>query len=98
MRDRKEYMKEFILDGLRQLFGFTKPRTEQIIFTHYAWNKLTEFSLDPDTVINAYRYGTERKKDMIVHKYRNYQIGMYIKPYELKENHVLIITVWKREV
>lgn len=54
-------------------------------------------NLPPDAVLDAYRFGEEIKPGMIIRKYPNFQIGMYVKPYELKENHVLIITVWKRE-
>lgn len=28
--------------------------------------------------------------------YPAFHVGMYVKPYEMKPNHVLIITVWKR--
>jgi hypothetical protein len=62
-------MKEFMLDILRQVFGWSKPQDGSLIYTRYSYNKMNEYDLDVKTLHNVYRTGREVKRDMIVKKY-----------------------------
>jgi hypothetical protein len=90
-------MKEIVMDIVRQLFGWSKPRTGKLVITHYAFTKMSEFGLDVMTLHDAYMYGEEVKPNMIVRKYRNYQVGIIVKPDENRwtDNQFVIVTYWK---
>jgi hypothetical protein len=99
-------MKQLILDigkeALRQLFGLQKPRSGKLVLTRYAFQKMTEYQLDQETLENAFRHGRQARAGKITHKYARYSIGLYYKrldspiqnPQE-SENTYLITTCWR---
>jgi hypothetical protein len=99
-------MKQLILDigkeALRQLFGLQKPRSGKLVLTRYAFQKMTEYQLDQETLENAFRHGRQARAGKITHKYARYSIGLYSKrldspiqnPQE-SENTYLITTCWR---
>jgi hypothetical protein len=76
-------MKQLIIDmgreALRQLFGLQKPRGGKLVLTRYAFQKMTEFKLDRDTLENAFRHGRQARAGKITHKYARYSVGLYYK-------------------
>jgi hypothetical protein len=79
-KKERKYMKEFMLDILRQVFGWSKPQDGSLIYTRYSYNKMNEYDLDVKTLHNVYRTGREVKRDMIVKKYGRFHIGIVVKP------------------
>lgn len=96
------FMKQFLQDIFRQIFGIQKPRTGKVIMTHYAHQKMREHQLAVDTLEDTFRHGEEVKEGKIVRKYANYSVGIYYKLEETQfhkniksENRYVIITCWK---
>jgi hypothetical protein len=90
-------MKNFLHDLLRGVLRLLKPRRGKLIVTRHASGKMYEHYLDNETVQDVYRYGEEIKKNMIVHKYRNYTAGIIIEPDEANNNCIVVATCWKRD-
>jgi hypothetical protein len=88
-------MKEFMLDILRQIFGWSKPRKGNLIFTRYSYNKMTEYGLDAKTIRDVFRLGREVKRDMIVRVYGRHHVGIVVKP-DINTDGFLVITCWRR--
>jgi hypothetical protein len=79
-------MKQLILDigkeALRQLFGLQKPRSGKLVLTRYAFQKMTDYKLDRETLENAFRHGRQARAGKITHKYARYSVGLYYKRLE----------------
>jgi hypothetical protein len=90
----EQVLKDFAWDMLRQLFGWGKPRTGQLILTRHAVNKMHEHQLDVETLRDVFMHGEEVKKDMITRQYAEYSVGLYYK-YDRAENTYVITTCWK---
>jgi hypothetical protein len=101
-------MNNLILDlgkeVLRQLFGLAKPRSGKLVLTRYAFQKMTEYQLDQETLENAFRHGSQSRAGKITHKYARYSIGLYYKrldspirkPLQTEpETTYLITTCWR---
>jgi hypothetical protein len=91
-------------EALRQLFGLQKPRGGKLILTRYAFQKMTDYQLDRETVENAFRHGRKSQGGKIIHKYARYSVGLYYKrldpPIRIDqqsepEDTYLITTCWK---
>ena len=78
----KQFIKTIGMGVLRQLFGLSQPRGGRITLTAHAFQKMTEYKLDPETVENAFRHGKRGRAGMIIHKYARYSIGLYYKRLE----------------
>jgi hypothetical protein len=99
-------MKQVLLDigreALRQLFGLQKPRSGKLVLTRYAFQKMTDYKLDQETLENAFRHGKQARAGKITHNYASYSVGLYYKrldspiqkPLE-SESTYLITTCWK---
>ena len=96
----KQIIKDFAGDIVRQLFGVQKPRNGKLIITRHAYTKMREFQLDQQTLHDVFRHGENVTETMIVRKYRNYSVSMFVKPddskFRVKDQYV-VITCWKRE-
>ena len=53
----RQFFKNIGMGVLRQLFGLSQPRAGKITLTAHAFQKMTEYKLDPETVENAFRHG-----------------------------------------
>ena len=90
----KHTLKEFMLDMVRQLFGFSKPRQGKLILSRNALNKMHEYQLTPETLQDVFTYGEEDKPGRIIRKYAEYSVGIYFKVDEQSGKYV-ITTCWK---
>jgi len=98
-------MKQFLLEILRQLFGWGTPRDGKLVLTRNAFHKMRDYQLDDKTLIDTFRYGKEVSrgdKMQVTRKYANYSVGLWYKTvytpfhHNLKlEKRYLIITCWK---
>jgi hypothetical protein len=61
-KKEREFMKEFMLDILRQVFGWNKPRKGNLIFTRYSYNKMGEYGLDVKTIREVFRWESRLRK------------------------------------
>jgi hypothetical protein len=96
----KQIIKEFILDMIRQILGWSKPRVGEIILTPYTMQKMREYGLDIATLEDVFRHGVG-KKHKIVQRYSNAIVGLYFKsvkskPFQPQPRYV-ITTCWKRK-
>jgi hypothetical protein len=91
-------------EALRQLFGLQKPRSGKLVLTRYAFQKMSDYKLDRDTLENAFRHGRQARVGKITHKYARYSVGLYYKrldsPIRIDqqsepEDTYLITTCWK---
>jgi hypothetical protein len=89
-------------EALRQLFGIQKPRSGKLILTRYAFQRMSEYKLDRETLENAFRHGKQARVGKITHKYAKYSIGLYYKRLDSPiqspqkpEDTYLITTCWK---
>jgi hypothetical protein len=98
----KQFFKDIGREALRQLFGLQRPRSGKLVLTRYAFQKMTEFKLDRDTLENAFRHGRQARAGKITHKYARYSVGLYYKrldspiqnPREPQDTY-LITTCWR---
>jgi hypothetical protein len=100
-----EVLKDFALDMLRQLFGWSHPRGGKLVLTRNALHKMHEFQIEMDTLADAFKHGEAIQKGdkmQITRNYANYSVGLWYKtiytPFHknLKsEKRFLIITCWK---
>ena len=98
----KQFIKNIGMGVLRQLFGLSQPRAGRITLTAHAFQKMSEYKLDAETVENAFRHGKRGRAGMITHKYARYSIGLYYKRLQTSlknplqpEDTYLITTCWK---
>jgi hypothetical protein len=98
----KQFIKDIGMEVFRQVFGLQKPRTGKIVLARHAFQKMTEYKLDRETVENAFRHGKRGRAGMIIHKYARYSIGLYYKRLQTSLNNplqpeatFLITTCWK---
>jgi len=89
----KLILKDFVLDMLRQLFGWGKPREAKLILSRHALNKMHEHQLDTATLRDVFRTG-ERTGEKITRRYPNYSVGLYYK-YDEAKHAFIITTCWK---
>jgi len=90
-------------EALRQLFGLKQPRNGKIVLTRYAFQKMTDYKLDRETLENAFRHGKESRRGKITHKYTRYSVGLYYirlgspiqRPQSAPGDTFLITTCWK---
>ena len=89
-------------EALRQLFGFQKPRSGKLVLTRYAFQKMTDYKLDQETLENAFSHGKQARAGKITHKYAHYSVGLYYKRLDSpiqkplqSENTYLITTCWR---
>ena len=91
-------------EALRQLFGLREPRGGKIVLSRHAFQKMTEYQLDRDTIENAFRHGRRGRPGQIIHKYARYSVGLYYKRLDSPiqkdqqsepEHTYLITTCWK---
>ena len=96
----KQFIKEFIFDIIRQIFGWSKPRAGEIILTPYTMQKMREYGLDIATLEDVFRHGVG-KKHKIVQSYSNAIVGLYFKAVKSKlfqsQPRYVITTCWKRK-
>jgi hypothetical protein len=98
----KQVIHDIGREALAQLFGFQKPRRGKLVLTRYAFQRMTEYKLDRETLENAFRHGRQARAGKITHKYARYSIGLYYKrldspiqnPQEPQDSY-LITTCWK---
>jgi hypothetical protein len=93
---------EFLMDTLRQLCGWAKPRQGRIILTHHAFVKMREYQLDPHTLEDTFRFGEEIAEEKIIRTYDRYSVGLIYKFDDTQllkstkqETRFVIITCWK---
>jgi hypothetical protein len=94
-RRKQENMKEFGLDILRQLFGLSKARDGEIVFSRLTVSRMYEYQISGKTIQNIFRFGIEKKPGMIIQKFNEYSVGLYYK-YDHAEDKYLITTCWKQ--
>jgi hypothetical protein len=91
-------------EALRQLFGLREPRGGKLVLSRHAFQKMTDYQLDRETLENAFRHGRKSQGGKIIHKYARYSIGLYYKRLESPiqksaqpqpEYTYLITTCWK---
>jgi hypothetical protein len=87
-------MKEFLLDIMRQLFGLTRPRQGEIEFSQFTISRMSEYGISGKTIQNVFRFGIEKKPNMIIQKFSAYSVGIYYK-YDHAEGKYIITTCWK---
>jgi hypothetical protein len=87
-------MKDFAKDILRQLFGFSKARDGEIMFSRLTVSRMNEYQISGKTIQNVFRFGREEKPGMIIQKFHEYSVGIYYK-YDHAEGKYLITTCWK---
>jgi hypothetical protein len=96
----KLIIKDFILDMIRQVFGWSKPRVGDIIVTPYTMQKMREYGLDIATLEDVFRHGVG-KKHKIVQKYSNVIVGIYFKAVKSKpfqsQTRYVITACWRRK-
>jgi hypothetical protein len=93
-KKEREYMKEFVLDILRQVFGLSKPRSGRIELTRRATTEMLNNGLYPEIIADTFKYGIEVRKEVIIKKYQYYTAGLYYK-YDGIENLYRITFVFK---
>jgi hypothetical protein len=103
----KQLLKDFLVDMLRQLFGWSTPRQGNLVLTTAAKVKMEQLGIDLATLQDTFTYGEEVDKGdkmQITRQYANCSIGLWYKtiytPYHHNipsEKRYLIITCWKRE-
>ena len=89
-------------EALRQLFGLREPRGGKLVLSRHAFQKMTEYQLDRETLEHAFRHGRQGRAGKITHKYAHYSVGLYYKrldspiqkPQESEDTY-LITTCWK---
>ena len=101
----KQALKEFCIDMVRQVFGWTKPREGKLVFTRNAFHKMHEYQLTEQTLLDTFKHGEEvRKGDkmQVTRKYANYSVGLWYKTIYTPSHHnlpaekrSLVITCWK---
>jgi hypothetical protein len=101
----KQLLKDFVLDIIRQLFGWSKPRGGKLVFTRNAFQKMHDYQLDEKTLVDTFKHGElvhKGDKMQITRKYANYSVGLWYKTiytpfhHNLKsEKRYLVITCWK---
>ena len=96
----KQFIKDFVFDMIRQIFGWSKPRVGEIILTPYTMQKMRAYGLDIATLEDAFRHGVG-KKHKIVQRYSKATVGLYFKAVKSKPFHsqprYVITTCWKRK-
>jgi hypothetical protein len=90
----KQILKDFLLDMLRQLFGFSKPRRGKLILSRNALTRMHEHQLATATIRDVFTHGDEDKKGRIIRHYAQYSVGIYYKLDEANNKYV-ITTCWK---
>jgi hypothetical protein len=90
----KHILKDILLEILRQLFGYSKPRQGKLILSRNALNRMHEHQLTVETLHDTFTHGEEDKKNRIIRKYANYSVGLYYKLDE-QSNKYVITTCWK---
>jgi hypothetical protein len=98
-------MKRFLLEILRQLFGWSQTREGKLVFTRNAFIKMNEYQLNENTLIDVFRYGEEvdkGDKKQVTRQYAYYSVGLWYKVIYTpihkniqSEKRFLIITCWK---
>jgi hypothetical protein len=98
-------LKDFLVDMLRQLFGWNTPRDGKLVFTRNAFTKMHDFQLDEKTLVDTFKHGEEVHKGdkmQITRTYANYSVSLWYKViytpihHNLRsEKRYLIITCWK---
>ena len=59
-RDRiGEFIEELVVEALRQLFDYTRPRSGKLGLTMHGFQKMREYELDVKTLEDAFRWGVE---------------------------------------
>jgi hypothetical protein len=66
----------FLVDAFNQVFGSLSLRPGKLRMSYYALQRMNDYQLDIDTLTDAFRYGEEVKKEMIIRKYRDYSVGL----------------------
>ena len=96
----KHILKEFIFDMIRQLFGWSKPREGEIIYTPYTLQKMREYGLDTATLEDVFRHGVGNR-NKIVQRYSNLTVGIYYKTVKrkpfLSQPRYVITICWKKK-
>ena len=93
-KKEREYMREFLLDILRQLLGLSKPRSGRIELTRRATTEMLNNGLYPEIIAETFRNGVEIRTEVIVPKYPNFIAGLYYK-YDSIEDLYRITFVFK---
>jgi hypothetical protein len=98
----QQFIKEFFTDALYQVLGWQRPRSGRLFLTRHAFLKMREYQLDPETLQDAFRFGTPIEEDRVIRHYRDYSVGLIYKLDETQllrsnpaETKYLIITCWK---
>ena len=96
----KQLIQDFTFDVIRQIFGWSKPRVGEIIYTPYTLRNMRDYGLDIATLEDVFRHGVGNNHK-IVQRYSNVIVGIYYKkinqkPFQSQPRYV-IITCWKRK-
>ena len=90
----KQILKDFLLDVVRQILGWPKPRPGKLILTRHTVNKMNEYQLTTDTIRDVFLHGEEDKKGRIIRNYAQYSVGLYYK-IDQRTGKYVITTCWK---
>ena len=90
----QQLFKDFLMDMVRQLFGWSTPRQGRLRLTRTAVNRMHEYQLDGETLKDVFRHGEEQKGQKITRQYANYSVGIYY-TYDTAEDTYVITTCWK---
>ena len=101
----QQAIKHFIMDMVRQVFGWSTPREGTLVFTRNAYHKMRDYQLTEETLLDTFKHGeVVRKGDkmQVTRRYANYSVGMwYVTTYTPShpnlpsEKRYLVITCWK---
>ena len=89
----QQLFKDFLMDMVRQLFGWSKPRQGRLMLTRRAFIRMRQNQLDAATIRDVFRHG-ERQGEKITRQYMNYSVGLYF-IYDAADGTYVITTCWK---
>ena len=89
----QQILKDFLMDMVRQVFGWSTPRRGRLMLTRRAFIRMRQYHLDAETLIDVFRHG-ERQGEKITRQYANYSVGLYF-IYDAADGTYVITTCWK---
>ncbi len=89
----KQILKDFLMDTVRQLFGWSTPPQGRLMLTRRAFIRMRQYHLDTATIRDVFRHG-ERQGEKITRQYANYSVGLYF-IYDAANGTYVITTCWK---
>jgi hypothetical protein len=89
----QQILKDFLMDMVRQLFGWSTPGRGRLMLTRRAFIRMRQYQLDAATLKDVFRHG-ERHGEKIIRQYANYSVGLYY-IYDAADGTYVITTCWK---